>query len=93
MVCDIIEPFRCVIDKQLRKAYKLGQIRIEDFTINRNQYQLKPEKSKEYTRWLMLSIIEHKESIFYYCRDYYRAFIREKNTCDYPFFEITNLKS
>lgn len=93
LVCDIIEPFRCVIDRQLRKAYKLGQIRIEDFTINRNQYQLKPEKSKEYTRWLMLSIIEHKEAIFYYCRDYYRAFIREKNTCDYPFFEIINIKT
>jgi CRISPR-associated protein Cas1 len=92
LVCDIIEPFRCIIDKQLRKAYKLVQIKDEDFNLFRNQYQLKPEKSKEYTRWIMLAIIEHKESIFYYCRDYYRAFIREKNIEMYPTFEITAIK-
>jgi CRISPR-associated protein Cas1 len=92
LVCDIVEPFRCIIDKQLRKAYNLGQIKEEDFTLFRNQYQLKPEMSKEYTRWLMLAIIEHKEAIFYYCRDYYRAFIREKTMEMYPTFEITSVK-
>lgn len=88
LVCDIIEPFRCIIDHQLRKAFNLGQIKEEDFTIIRNQYQLKHEKSKEYTRWLLVAIIEHKEAIFYYCRDYYRSFIKEKEIEDFPFFEF-----
>lgn len=90
LVCDIVEPFRCIIDKQLKKSYNLGQIKEEDFTVYRNQYQLKPEKAKEYTRWLLLAIIEHKEAIYYYCRDYYRAFISEKTIENYPTFIIKN---
>ncbi|KIX20261.1 hypothetical protein SY27_14105 [Flavobacterium sp. 316] len=88
LVCDIIEPFRCIIDRQIRKAYNLGQVKEEDFTLLRNQYQLKYEKTKEYTRWLLLAIISHKEAIYYYCRDYYRAFISEKPIEQYPFFQI-----
>lgn len=93
LVCDIIEPFRCIIDKQLRKSYNLGQIKEDDFLIFRNQYQLKPEKSKEYTRWILLSIIEYKAAIYYYCRDYYRAFISEKPIADFPYFDISNPKN
>lgn len=89
LVCDIIEPFRCIIDRQLKKSYNLGQVKEDDFNVVRNQYQLKPDKAKEYTRWLLLAIIEHKEAIFYYCRDYYRAFIREKPIEEYPYFNIT----
>jgi len=92
LVCDIIEPFRCIIDKQLRKSYNLVQIKEDDFILLRNQYQLKHEKSKEYTRWILLAIIEHKEAIYYYCRDYYRAFISEKAIENYPYFDITNSK-
>ncbi|WP_291403428.1 type V CRISPR-associated endonuclease Cas1 [Daejeonella sp.] len=93
LVCDIIEPFRCIIDRQLRNSYNLGQIKDDDFDIVRNQYMLKPDKAKEYTRWLLLSILEHKDAIFYYCRDYYRAFIREKPITDYPFFDIIDNKN
>jgi CRISPR-associated protein Cas1 len=92
LVCDIIEPFRCIIDNQLRKAYNLGQIKEDDFIVYRNQYQLKPEKSKEYTRWLLLAILDYKEPIYYYCRDYYRAFITEKPVENYPFFNYNSPK-
>ncbi|MFY7936394.1 MAG: type V CRISPR-associated endonuclease Cas1 [Flavobacterium sp.] len=92
LVCDLVEPFRCIIDAQLRKAYNLGQIKNEDFIVNRNQYQLKKEKSKEYTRWLLTAIIEYKTEIYYYCRDYYRAFIREEAIENYPYFDLSNPK-
>lgn len=88
LVCDLVEPFRCIVDKQIRKSYNLGQIKEEDFLVIRNQYQLKHDKAKEYTRWLMMAIIEHKEDIYYYCRDYYRCFIREKDINEYPIFKI-----
>ena len=88
LVCDLVEPFRCIIDKQLRKSYNLGQIKEEDFIVYRDQYQLKKDKTKEYTRWILLAIIAHKEDLYYYCRDYYRAFIAEKALEKYPFFEI-----
>lgn len=90
LVCDVVEPFRCIIDKKIRKAYHLGQVKEEDFIIHRNQYQLKHEKAKEYTSWLLKSILEYKEEIYYYCRDYYRSFIREKSIEDYPVFKINS---
>jgi CRISPR-associated protein Cas1 len=88
LVCDIVEPFRCIIDKQLRKAYNLGQIKNEDFVIVKNQYQLKFDKNKEYTKWLMACILPYKDYIYYYCRDYYRAFMKDKAIVEYPIFEI-----
>ena len=93
LVCDIVEPFRCIIDKQLRKSYNLGQIKSEDFNVFQNQFQLKPEKAKEYTRWLLLAIIEHKDSLYFYCRDYYRAFVKEKTINEYPYFNISQTKT
>lgn len=92
LVCDLVEPFRSIIDKQIRKSYHLSQIKEEDFIITHNQYQLKHNKSKEYTRWLMMAIIEHKDAIYYYCRDYYRAFIREKPVSEFPTFLVSTNK-
>ncbi len=88
LVCDLQEPFRCIIDQQIKRAYGLGQIKDEDFVIQKGQYQLEYKKSKEYTRWLMQSILEYKTEIFRYCQQYYRCFIREKPIEEYPFFEI-----
>ena len=88
LVCDVMEPFRCIIDHTLRKAWNLGQIKMEDFMLQKHQYLLKYEKQKEYTSLLLRAILEYKNEMYYYCRDYYRAFIREKKIEDYPFFKI-----
>lgn len=89
LVCDIVEPFRCIVDKQIRNAYNLGQIKMDDFTLQKGQYALKYAKSKEYTRWLLQALIEYKEDIFLYTQSYYRAFIRQKQIDAYPVFIIT----
>jgi len=86
LVCDIVEPFRCIVDKQIKNAFNLGQIKNDDFICKNGQYALKYEKSKEYTRWLLKAIIEYREDIFLYTQSYYRSFIREKTINDYPFF-------
>ncbi len=88
LVCDIVEPFRCIVDKQIKNAYNLNQIKTDDFEINKGQYFLKYAKNKEYTRWLLQAIMEYKEDIFLYTQSYYRSFIREKAINDYPFFII-----
>jgi len=31
LVCDVQEPFRCIIDEALKKAYNLGRISEKDF--------------------------------------------------------------
>lgn len=88
LVCDLVEPFRVIIDKRIRKAYNLNQINEDDFMQKNNQYYLNFKKSKPYTKWLIESILEYKEAIFLYCRAYYRAFIREKDIEEYPKFNI-----
>lgn len=88
LVCDIVEPFRCIVDKQIKNAYNLNQINMEDFEQKRGQYFLKHAKSRDYTRWLLRSIIEYKEDIFLYTQSYYRAFMRRKTIGDYPLFLI-----
>lgn len=88
LVCDIVEPFRCIIDKQIKRAYGLKQMQEDDFRKEKGQYFLKIEKNKDYTRWLIQAILEHKEDIFSYVQEYYRCFIREKPVEEYPVFKI-----
>lgn len=88
LVCDLQEPFRCIIDKQVKKAYALGQIREEDFVLEKGQYRLHHKKSKEYTHWLLMSILERKADIFLYCQQYYRSFIRSRPVSEFPVFHL-----
>lgn len=86
LVCDIIEPFRTIVDKQVKKSINLKQIKAEDFTIINNQYRLKWEKSAEYAQFLMSSIILQKDEIFAYIQNYYRAFMKGEDISKYPFY-------
>jgi len=86
LVCDLVEPFRCIIDHQVKKAFHLQQIKKEDFKEIKGQYFLKNEKSKNYVRILMESILEYKTDIFSYVQSYYRCFMRSKNPEEYPMF-------
>lgn len=88
LVCDLQEPFRCIIDKQIKKAYGLGQIREDDFLLEKGQYKLQFKQSKEYTRWLLTALLEYKADIFLYCQQYYRAFMRDKSMDQYPVFHL-----
>lgn len=88
LVCDIVEPFRCIIDKQIKRSYGLKQMQKDDFREQKGQYFLKIEKNKDYTRWLIHGILEHKEDIFSYVQEYYRCFMRGKAIENYPVFKI-----
>jgi CRISPR-associated protein Cas1 len=90
LVCDVVEPFRCIIDKQIKRSYGLKQMQKDDFREQKGQYFLKIEKNKDYTRWLIQSLLEHKEDMFSYVQEYYRCFMRQKEIEHYPFFKIKN---
>jgi CRISPR-associated protein Cas1 len=92
LVCDLQEPFRCIVDKAVKKAYALGQVNESDFDFQKGQYSLKYSKSKYYTRLLLAAIIDYKSDLFLYCQQYYRAFIQEKEISDFPVFNIGNPK-
>ncbi len=86
LVCDLIEPFRPLIDYRLRKAYKLNQIRTDDFTVSQGQYRIFGKKSLPYLGFFIEELISNKAEIFKYTQSYYRSFIRSLGIDKYPFF-------
>lgn len=84
--CDIVEPFRCVVDKQLLKSFRLGQINKKDFKFTNGQYFLEYDKSQKYAKIFLDAIVERKEEIFNYVYGFYK-FVMD-NSCEFPFFTI-----
>jgi len=42
LACDLVEPFRCIIDKKIRKMHNLGQINEQDFKFKNGEYTILP---------------------------------------------------
>ena len=90
LVCDLVEPFRCIIDRRLRKAHMLRQINEDDFFFKDNQFHLAYDKQAKYTSLFLKDILEQKEHIFHFCQQYYRWFMQNKPITDFPVFSIAN---
>jgi CRISPR-associated protein Cas1 len=88
LVCDLMEPFRAVIDCIVRKGINLEQFKKEDFQIYNGRYQLDWKKSAKYTKVFIDGIMEYKEELFLYIQGYYRAFMKNKNADEFPVFTI-----
>ncbi len=78
LICDLVEPFRVIIDKQTKKSINLGQFKERDFTVYDNRWCLNYKISSKYCSIYFSAINEHKEEIFVYIRDFYRTFMRDK---------------
>lgn len=88
LICDLMEPFRCLIDQQVRKAFNTKQCKADDFRLIKNEFILKHERNSEYTKMFCNVLIEQKVTIFKYIRDYYRCFMQHKSSSAYPKFFI-----
>lgn len=85
LACDLIEPFRCLIDRQLRKAHKLGQIKEDDFDYIGNRYVLSYANQRKYIKIFFDCILERKIDLFSYVKDYYYFMMR--NDREFPFYK------
>ena len=83
LVCDLVEPFRCLIDGRVRKAFNLKQCKKDDFNLIKNEYVLKREKNSDYTKMFFEILIEQKNDIFRYMQQYYRCFMQDKRAEEY----------
>ncbi len=88
LVCDIMEPLRPIIDWRVRTAINLEQFQKEDFQIIQNQYCLNYKSSAKYVTVLLEEILQHKNEIFIYVRDYYRNFMKGREIEKYRCFEL-----
>lgn len=88
LVCDLMEPFRVLIDQQVRKSINLSQCQKEDFVNVNGRFLLKWEKNAKYIGFLMQPILAYKMEMFYYIQGYYRSFMKNKSADEFPIFEM-----
>ncbi|MBP3456362.1 MAG: type V CRISPR-associated endonuclease Cas1 [Alistipes sp.] len=88
LVCDLMEPFRCIIDHTVRSAFNRGQFRDSDFRMVKHAYQLKYERCPDYYRVFYDALIAYKSEFFVYVQQYYRCFMGCKSVRSYPKFEF-----
>lgn len=86
LICDLMEPFRCIIDHQIRKSIKYKTFKPSDFEKRKNAYYLKSEFKKVYTQTFFEAIITHKSEIYKFMQHYYRCYMGRKSATTYPLF-------
>ncbi|WP_104505767.1 type V CRISPR-associated endonuclease Cas1 [Acinetobacter indicus] len=87
LICDLVEPFRCIIDRQVLKGFQLKQFQLEHFSINKQRYVLQNQYIKKYNEILMTCILDYKLEIFIFTQQYYRCFMKQKSAL-YENFEF-----
>ncbi len=90
LVCDIIEPFRPIIDYKIRKMINLGQTKNYKFQLNNNQYSINWKDSSDFVKNILEEIMENKITVFRYIQQYYRWFMKEKSVQEFPNAELKN---
>lgn len=88
IVCDLQEPFRCIIDRAVYLALQKNQITSEDFRLFKNSFYIKPESKIKLTKIFYEAIVEYKMSIYKYIHLYYRSFMKNDPTENYPQFQL-----
>ncbi len=76
--CDMMEPFRCIIDKALVKMHTLGKFDAKDFGQRKGQYYLSYKNSGKYAYIFLKEILRYKMDIYNYIRDYYYLILNEE---------------
>ena len=88
LVCDIMEPFRPIIDKAIRTAWNRKQFSEKDFDVRKGEYILKREKNGDYCHVFFDAMIPYKIAVFKYVQSYYRCFMGCKSVVNYPSFNL-----
>ena len=89
LVCDIMEPFRCIIDHAVLLAFHRKQFQTSHFEKRKHEYYLKPNFSMTYYQVFFEALIERKREIFQYVQQYYRAFMGRKTAAQFPTFQFS----
>ncbi len=86
LVCDLMEPFRCLVDAQLRKSLRLGQFKESDFKLFKGEYEVKNDEAWKYYQTFFETLISRKSEVFSYIQRYYRSFMKGQECVDFPYF-------
>ena len=86
LVCDLVEPFRPIMDRQIRKSINLGQCRADHFNVVDGRYLLSIEHQKDYAAFLTKPLIDCREDLFMYFQAFYRAFEKGADAHYFPYY-------
>lgn len=86
LVCDLVEPFRCLIDRQLRKSRNLWQIDEKEFIFKHGEYAIKNEHRVKYLKMFIAPVLAEKEKIFQYVKSFYSCIMSEEASTLFPFY-------
>lgn len=84
LVCDMIEPFRPIIDYKIRKMTNLGQTQKYRYTVAQGQFSLNWDDSLDFIKNILQETIKYQEIIFVYIQQYYRWFMNYQNIDLFP---------
>ncbi len=87
LVCDLMEPFRCIIDHTTLLAFNRKQFCEQDFVFEKSVWHLKYEKSADYYRVFYDELVKYKVDFFKFVQAYYRCFMGRKSIMNYQMFE------
>lgn len=86
LTCDIVEPFRVIIDRQIIKSLNLKQFKKTDFKKENGRYLLKYQYQDKYYTTLSQVILDHRQDIHKFVHQTYRHFINYDNPL--PFYKF-----
>ena len=88
LICDLVEPFRVIIDCKVRKMYNLRQISEENFICQKGRYMVNYQSSINYGTEFAREINKHSICIFRYIQGYYRWFMTSEDINKMPIVEV-----
>lgn len=84
LICDLVEPFRYIVDYRIRKAFNNKEFKAEDFKLINNCYFLNQQLNNKYISVFANELLVYKDEIFKFIAEYYRWFMKDKNIEDFP---------
>lgn len=84
LVCDIIEPFRPIVDYKIRKCINLGQTQNYKYTVDNGQYHIDWKDGTNFILLILEAINDNKKCIFEFIQQYYRWIMKEKDIEYFP---------
>lgn len=87
LTCDIMEPFRVIIDKSLLKAYNLKMINEKDFVYKNGSYGFKEFwNRRKYADIFLSAITDRKDDMYEYVLNFYRH-VQNPEKYKFPIFK------
>ncbi|MBI5401557.1 type V CRISPR-associated endonuclease Cas1 [Candidatus Wolfebacteria bacterium] len=88
LACDIVEPFRSLIDRRTLTMHTLSQVDKNDFQVKNGKFSASFQNSQKYAHLFLETIMENREEIYKYTHGFYR-FVMNNERNPFPEFKIS----